>query len=243
MAARSTVGQRLHDIEGPRPLHREQGVARAGVHGHRVADAGDAVANPLEAGRDVGGIDHEQEVVVGQPVHQQVVDESAFGGRQGRVLRLAGLEPVRVVGRYPLHGGEGVGPRHLDLAHVADVEQPRRPPHGQVLLGNAGVLDGHLPPRERHHLRAQGDVTGMQGGLQPGGSGSVGHDTVRVGSGRGRPGVPARGEATARRAEIAAAAPTADRPCPGESPRLVARGGGSRRRTPDRDPPSGHRND
>ena len=186
------VGQGLHDVEGQRSLDREQGVPRAGVHGHRVADARDAVLNPPEARLDVGGVDHQQEVVVGQPVHQEGVEERALGRRESRVLRLPDVEAARVVGRHALHGGEGVRPRDLDLAHVADVEQPGGPAHREVLVGDTAVPEGHLPARERHHLRPEGDVTSMQGRLEPGGNRGVGHGTVRIGrGGRCPPEVPA----------------------------------------------------
>ena len=39
--------------------------------------------------------------------------------------------------------------------HVADVEQPGTSPHRHVLVGDAAVLDGHVPPAEFDHPRAE----------------------------------------------------------------------------------------
>ena len=50
----------------------------------------------------------------------------------------------------------------LDLAHVADVEQPGPRAHGQVLVGDAGVFDRHVPAAELDHAGAKRSVPGME---------------------------------------------------------------------------------
>ena len=64
------------------------------------------------------------------------------------------------------------GALDLELAHVRDVEQPRRPAHGQVLRDEARVLDGHVPAAEGDHLGPALAVDGVQGRLAQRGGGS-----------------------------------------------------------------------
>ncbi len=52
--------------------------------------------------------------------------------------------------------------RDLELAHVRDVEDAGARAHGAVLLGDADVVDRHLPAGERHHAGAELDVAGVQ---------------------------------------------------------------------------------
>ena len=53
-------------------------------------------------------------------------------------------------------------PGDFDLAHVADIEHAGARSDRQVLVGDAGVLDRHVPARKWHHPSAQGDMTGMK---------------------------------------------------------------------------------
>ena len=104
-------------------------------------------------------------MVRGETVDEQVVDEGAVLGRQGGVLGLADRQLGRVVARDALDAGQGVASGHLDLAHVADVEQAGARAHRQVLVGDAAVFDGHLPAAERHHAGAERDVASVQSSL------------------------------------------------------------------------------
>ncbi len=114
--------------------------------------------DPLVVLHDVAGIDDQQEVRLRHPVHQDVVHERAGRRRQRRILNLADAQPRGVVARHPLDGGQRVGAGHLDLAHVADVEQAGPRAHGHVLVDDAGVLDGHVPAAELDHPGAAGAV-------------------------------------------------------------------------------------
>ena len=154
--------QRLHHLLRLRALHGEQRVARARVDGNRVARRRDLLGNPRVVRLDVAGVHDEQEMIRREPVHEQIVDESAVRRRQPRVLRLADGELRRVVRRDALDGGERVLPGDLDLAHVADVEDARAGAHGEMLVHDARVFDRHVPPAERHHLRAGSTMSGVE---------------------------------------------------------------------------------
>ena len=131
-------------------------------------------ANPGVVLLDVRGVDDQQEVVVGHAVHEQVVDEGAGWRGERGVVDLPDGEARGVVGRDLLHGRQRVGAGDLDLAHVAHVEQAGPCPDGHVFVGDAGVLDGHVPAAERHHASLVAEVRGVQRGLLEGGLG-VGH--------------------------------------------------------------------
>ena len=101
-------------------------------------------------------------MVCGQAVDEQVIDEGPVRHHEARILRLPDAQPGRVVARDALNRRERVGAGHLDLAHMADIEQPGTRTHGHVLGGDAGVLHGHVPAGKRHHAGAECDVPGVQ---------------------------------------------------------------------------------
>jgi len=45
---------------------------------------------------------------------------------------------------------------------MADVEQAGFCAHGEVLVDDARVLHGHVPPAKRHHARAVSAMPGVQ---------------------------------------------------------------------------------
>ena len=185
------AGQRLQHRFGLRTLDGDERVAGTRVHGDGIADAGDVRLNPAPVLLDVAGVDDEQEVLGRPPVDEDVVDDRALWRRQRRVLDLPDREPRGVVARQLLDGRQGIRAGDLDLAHVADVEQPDALAHREVLGRDAGVLDGHVPAAERHHARAQRDVRGVEGGFPE----------RRSGSGRGN-GVGHGGHARRRRGNL-----------------------------------------
>ena len=75
-----------------------------------------------------------------------------------------------------LDRGQRVLAGDLDLAHVADVEDAGARPHGHVLVGDARVLDGHVPAGVRHHAGVGGAVTRVERGFAELDSGRVGHE-------------------------------------------------------------------
>ena len=70
-----------------------------------VAQALDLVVDPGEIRIDAAGVDDEQEVLRGEAVDEQIVDEGAARRQQAGILRLSDLEGGGVVGREALHGG------------------------------------------------------------------------------------------------------------------------------------------
>ena len=177
-AGHVAIGQAAHQRLRLRPLHREQRGLVAHVLPLRAADAVRGDPRPVLV--DVGGVDHEHVVVVGQPVHRQVVHDAAFRVAEGRVLDLADLEGPRVVGAQALDRGERVGAAHLELAHVADVEEADRAAHRAVLLDDPAVLHRHVPAAEGNHLRARLDVNvAERGALERGRRGGVRHLVAR----------------------------------------------------------------
>ena len=90
-------------------------------------------------------------MVRGHSIDEHVVDERALEGGEPRVMRLPDVELARVVARDALNRRESVLPGDLDLAHVADVKESGPRTHGHVFVGDAGVLDGHLPAGVRNH--------------------------------------------------------------------------------------------
>ena len=148
------------------PLDRNQRIACAGVDERDVsAFRSGLTLDPCPSPGHAPGVDDEQVVLVREPIDEHVVDERAFGCRERRILRLADRQPRRVVGRDPLHERKGVGAGHLDLTHVADIEESRTGSNGHVLVGDAGVLDGHVPSGEVDHTGAAGDVHRVERGL------------------------------------------------------------------------------
>ncbi len=47
-------------------------------------------------------------------------------------------------------------PLDENLAHVTHVEQADRAAHGEMLVDDPGILEGHLPSAELDHARARG---------------------------------------------------------------------------------------
>jgi hypothetical protein len=147
-------GQGLHHADRLRALDGNKRVPRAGVHRHRVAGRLDVFGDMSVIGRNVRRVDDQQEMLFGQPVHEQVVDERTGGAHQAGIVGLADLQLRRVVARNALDRVERVSARDLDLAHVADVEQAGARAHGHVFGDDAGVFDRHIPAAEGHHAGA-----------------------------------------------------------------------------------------
>ena len=115
--------RQLHQIEGRRPRKREhRHVGRAIVEDHPVPRlAGQPVAVVVDTGR----VDDKQEMVVVEPVGDQVVDRAAALVEEEGVLRLADVDAAQVVREHRLEGLQRGGAAHLELAHVAHVEDAR----------------------------------------------------------------------------------------------------------------------
>ncbi len=128
-----------------------------------VADldaVGRGLVEPADDLGGVGGVGHEQQVLVVAVVDDQVVDDAAgvLVAAQ-RVLRLARADLGQVVGQRRVDELGGAGPGDHGLAEVADVEDADRRADRGVLLDHAtlaaGVLERHRPATELGELRAQ----------------------------------------------------------------------------------------
>ncbi len=168
------AGERLQHFAGGRPLNGDERIAAAGVDRRNLTRHLDLLGDPGVVLGDIRRVHHEHEVVRRHPVDQHVVDERTFRGRQRGIVRLPDLQATGVVARDPLHRGERVLAGNLDLAHVADIEQPGPGSDRHVLVGDAGVLDRHVPAGVRHHPRIRGAMPGVQWCLAERG-GRIGH--------------------------------------------------------------------
>ncbi len=90
-------------------------------------------------------------MIVVEPVGDQVVDRTAVLVEKQRVLRLAHADPAQIVREHRLKELERRGAAHLELPHVAHVEDAGVLAHRAMLGDHAFVLHGHLPTRERNH--------------------------------------------------------------------------------------------
>src|SRR5919198_768716 len=95
-------------------------------------------------------------------VGDQVIDDSAPLVREQGVLSLTGLDLVEIVRERRLEQLRRAWALDLELAHVRDVEDAGVAADGPMLGNHAFVLDRHLPARERHHPRAEGDVASVE---------------------------------------------------------------------------------
>ena len=105
--------------------------------------------------RGVGGVGHQEDLVVADVVGDQVVDHAAGLVAAQRVLRLARPDPVEVVGECGVDVLRGARPAHERLAEVADVEQADGGARRGVLADGAGIGDRHQPAAELREGRAE----------------------------------------------------------------------------------------
>ena len=97
-----------------------------------------------------------------QPIKNHVIHDPAAIVEQQIILGLGHFHACNVVGGNALAEFHGIRALNFDLAHVADVEQPRPAAHGQMLLDNAAILDRHFPAGELHDSRARPTVRGVE---------------------------------------------------------------------------------
>ena len=125
---------------------------------HHDVEALGLLAHPVDIFLNVGGIDDEEVVVVLHLVDEQVVDRSAVFVAHHAVEDFAIGGVLDVVGEDVVHVAFRVGTADDDFAHVADVEHTAVVAHGQVLVGDVGVLNGHVVAGKGSHEGSQGQV-------------------------------------------------------------------------------------
>ena len=152
------------DLGRPRSLHGQHRVRPVlvgdGQPGRRV------LLQRGDHGGGVGGVGHQEDLVVGDVVGDQVVDDPAGFGAAQRVLRLAGPDAAQVVGERRVDELGGARARTRRLAEVADVEQADGVAGGGVLADRAGIGHRHQPAAELGEARAELAVPILQGTLQ-----------------------------------------------------------------------------
>jgi hypothetical protein len=122
-------GERLQNLLRQRTLDGDLGPAVGLVLDLDVALA---VGELLQVGEvlvGVRGVDHQQVLVVGHAMDQQVVDEGPLRVHQPGVLGPPNGELGVVVARDELDEAEGAGAAHEDLTHVRHVEEARARTH------------------------------------------------------------------------------------------------------------------
>ncbi len=158
------VSQRREDGDRVGALHRDQRVV-----GGDVVVLGVEAADPLgQFGGDHGGVrrvGHHQELLLAEPVDDQVVEHAPGGVAHHRVAGAAGLDRGRVRDQCVIHRLGGLRPADPDLTHVGQVEQAGAVAHRVVLGGVTGVAQGHPPAGEFGERRPEGFVHVVQGRL------------------------------------------------------------------------------
>ena len=108
------------------------------------------------------GIDHQQKIVLIEPVNDHVIHKRAFWIKHRRILRLADDQFRRIVHADVLYRCQrSAGFRAAadsNVAHVANVENAHADAH-RLMLGDQPaarrILDGHIPAAKINHLCAQ----------------------------------------------------------------------------------------
>jgi len=144
--------QRLEDRARLGPLDREQGHRSVPPADRRVGTA--VLAQDL---LDLVGAarvrnDHERagQLIAGvEAADEQVVDDIARRLEQERVANLLGSQGRDIRGCTSTEQVRGVRSLDREEAHVGDVEDPDPLPDRAVLGEDAGVVERHLPARER----------------------------------------------------------------------------------------------
>ena len=95
----------------------------------------------------IGSVDAQEVVIVGDFVHQDVVDETAVLVEQAGVVGLAEFQLVYGVGGDVVGEFGGFRSANLDLAHVADIEDAHRVAHGVVLVDDSASIGRACPTR------------------------------------------------------------------------------------------------
>ncbi|MNV39035.1 hypothetical protein D3C71_1306000 [compost metagenome] len=143
-----------HPLARGRALHGDDGQVFA--LGDLHLEGGGLLTDPGQVLFAGGGVDHHAEEVIGQVVHDQVVDDPAARVEHARVQRLAGgLELVHRVGQQRAQERLDLLTAQIHHGHVADVEHAGIAAHQVVLVQLRTVMDGHVPATEINHLGAE----------------------------------------------------------------------------------------
>ncbi|SHT76182.1 Uncharacterised protein [Mycobacteroides abscessus subsp. abscessus] len=138
--------QPLQHVRGPGPLHRKHRVVAM------LIGDGDPLRRLLLQGRDhgggIGGVGHQEDLVVGYVVRDEVVNHPAGLGAAQGVLRLAGPNLVEIIGKTRVDEGCRSRSTYQRLAEVTHVEQTDRRAGGGMLSHRSRVRHRHIPAAE-----------------------------------------------------------------------------------------------
>jgi hypothetical protein len=111
-----------------------------------------------------GGVHHHAEPLVIHVIDDEIVDDTALGGKHAAVKRLAlRFELVDVIGQQQAEEIADLGALHVHHVHVRDIEHPAVFPHLVVLLDLGTVVQRHVPAAEIHDLGAHLEMVSYNG--------------------------------------------------------------------------------
>ena len=115
---------------------------------------------------NIGGV-HNQQEMVGQilTVNEKVVHSASVRIAHHAVEDFSGFVSTDIVGENVVDESLGLRAFHKDFSHVGHIEHTHLFPHGQVLLGDGAVLDGHHESRKGAHLGIEGQMGVVQAGF------------------------------------------------------------------------------
>ena len=147
-----------------RPLHGEHSIGAMLIGDRKFLWCN--VFHRLDHRGGVGGVGHQEDLVVGDVVGDQVVDDTAGLGAAQGVLRLAGPDPAQVVGERGVDELGRARAAHQRLTEMADVEQADGVAGGVVLADRSRVGDGHQPTAELGEAGPQFTVAVLERAVQ-----------------------------------------------------------------------------
>jgi hypothetical protein len=159
-----------------RPLDRDQGGEQRGVVDGGV-EPGQSLGNRRGNGLAVGGVGHHQEMGIGEPVDDQVVEHGAGVVADHRVVRPPHRQPTRRGHQRKVECRRCAAPLYVELAHVGEIKETGSVPDCDMLLDQPGVLNRHFPAGEGNHPGAEGAVSGIERSLEHGNASGKGART------------------------------------------------------------------
>ena len=120
--------------------------------------AGEALGEFRGDSVDVGRVRDDEEVVPVAAVDDEVVDHPPPGVQSIVYLARPICEALHSGDDGGVEPGRGIGATNRDLAHVGDVEEPRRSAHREVLGHVPRVAHRHVPAGEVDQGGAERDV-------------------------------------------------------------------------------------
>ncbi len=161
------VGEFLQRIHATRALDRDLREVVAQI-GNGAVEATSVVTHPVEIFFTRAGIDHDQVVVIGHFVHDNVVDECSLGIEHRRILSLSNTQLRSVIDGDVLDGRERLRSVDTNVTHVTHIENADAVAHREMLGDQAamlGIFDRHVPAVEVDHLGAHLAMNGIQCGF------------------------------------------------------------------------------